>query len=388
MTPELDADLDIEAPEAEGNGYFQGKTLQWADLCPHMGNPEKSLLRTLTNLTTKRSRSRRLRPDELRQMVYTGPVKVGEEPKLISHSGLLRLLRNLASIGQITDRDGGMLRFSSWESARSRAITMTVWRYPRHECGCQRNVFDALDVIRGEAPKWKPASVDESALHRPTEADRKAVPESLPGQEVNLPGQEVNLNSQGDQRKPAPPLSLPYSPPSSSSSSGGSTTSPAPQDPGDDEEDDDTPTAKKTPDAAETVMARTDATAEEAEAVVDAIETEVDDRHTRLGTPKVGQIDAYVARFGGRDLRRHLKAVRAQRASQARTGTSRSTAGQKMCIWHSAPTPCQACRIDLNAGGPDAEEIVDLYTSLGSDAAQKRPDLATHPTITAISGAH
>jgi len=135
-------------------------------------------------------------------------------------------------------------------------------------------------------------------------------------------------------------------------------------------------------------MARTDATAEEAEAVVDAIETEVDDRHTRLGTPKVGQIDAYVARFGGRDLRRHLKAVRAQRASQARTGTSRSTAGQKMCIWHSAPTPCQACRIDLNAGGPDAEEIVDLYTSLGSDAAQKRPDLATHPTITAISGAH
>src|SRR5690625_3614473 len=359
-----------------------------------MGNPEKSLLRTLTNLTTKRSRSRRLRPDELRQMVYTGPVKVGEEPKLISHSGLLRLLRNLASIGQITDRDGGMLRFSSWESARSRAITMTVWRYPRHECGCQRNVFDALDVIRGEAPKWKPASVDESALHRPTEADRKAVPESLPGQEVNLPGQEVNLpgqevnlpgqevnlNSQGDQRKPAPPLSLPCSLPSSSSSSGGSTTSPTPEAPGEEEEEN-SPTAKKTPDAAETVMARTDATAEEAEAVVDAIETEADERHTRLGAPKVGQIDAYVAGFADRDLRRHLKAVRAQRAPQARTGTPVPRT-RTVCALHGIQGACPACRTELNLGGAMTQAVIDMYTNLGPDRDKLRPDLATHPVIT------
>ena len=156
------------------------------------------------------------------------------------------------------------------------------------------------------------------------------------------PTSEVKMTSPEGQVNLTP---NPSDEPSGSSSSGGSTDSPTPQDPGE-EEDDDTPTAKKTPqvpDAAETVMARTDATAEEAEAVVDAIETEADDRHTRLGTPKVGQIDAYVARFGGRDLRRHLKWVRAQHASQARTDAPEATGPDQFCGEHHEPLPCEAC---------------------------------------------
>ena len=247
-----------------------------------------------------------------------------------------------------------------------------------------------LDLLASmkRAPRKYDDNVIEELLFETEEPQTQApsdlrIGQSDPGPDLRIgqsdPASGVNLTSPKGQVNLTP---NPSDEPSGSSSSGGSSTSPAPS--GSGEEEDDTPSAPKTPSAtAVDVMARTDATAEEAEAVLDAIEDDAEHRNV-----DVGSLRRYVAGFADRDLNRHLKSVRAQRASQARTGTSRSTAGQKMCIWHSAPTPCQACRIDLNAGGPDAEEIVDLYTSLGSDAAQKRPDLATHPTITALSGAH
>lgn len=122
---------------------------------------------------------------------------------------------------------------------------------------------------------------------------------------------------------------------SSSSEAGGSTVTG-----GVEEEEEESPTAQKTPDAADTVMAHTDATPEEAEAVVDAIEAEAHDRHTKHGTRKVGQIDAYVARFSVRDLSRHLKAVRAQRASQGRT---EAIGADSRCLEHHEPLDCAVC---------------------------------------------
>lgn len=131
-------------------------------------------------------------------------------------------------------------------------------------------------------------------------------------------------------------------------------------------------------------MAHTDATAEEAEAVVDAIEAEADERHTKYGTRKVGQIDAYVAQFSARDLNRHLRSVRAQRAPQARTaGPAR---GQCTVPAHAGNSlPCGPCRAGLNIGGEDAEPVLALYRSLGPDAAALRPDLASHPKVAALA---
>lgn len=109
-------------------------------------------------------------------------------------------------------------------------------------------------------------------------------------------------------------------------------------------------------------MAHTDAAAEEAEAVLDAIEAEAEGKKIR-----VGSIDAYVARFSARDLNRHLRFVRAQRASQARTETNEATGPDAVCGEHHEPVPCEAC-----AGLPLAL-IRPLLRRFGPI---RRPDLA------------
>lgn len=126
-------------------------------------------------------------------------------------------------------------------------------------------------------------------------------------------------------------------------------------------------------------MARTDATAEEAEAVLDAIEDDAEHRNV-----DVGSLRRYVAGFADRDLNRHLRSVRAQRAPQARTaGPAR---GQCTVPAHAGNSlPCGPCRAGLNIGGEDAEPVLALYRSLGPDAAALRPDLASHPKIAALA---
>src|SRR5690625_1777515 len=101
--------MTLHAP-VEGDGYYKAKALQWVDLCPHMGAAEARLLRLLTNLTTEESQTRRIAPAELRRMVYSGPVEVDQTPKTVSASGLLRLLRSLAELGQINAPDRSRLR--------------------------------------------------------------------------------------------------------------------------------------------------------------------------------------------------------------------------------------------------------------------------------------
>jgi len=333
-----------EAP-AEGDGYYQAKTRQWVDLCPHLGPSDRTVLRVLTDLTTHASNRRKVSLDDLRGFVTTNPVALGEEPKPISASGLLRILRNLAALGQITaDEDGTPLTFSSRKSAQPRDITMTIWRLPRHECGCHRNVFDALADVRGEEPRFEPARMDSSAVRRRTKrAGQKSNPggsagqkSNSRGQKSNPGGQKVDPHSQSDQPEPAPPMTPPTT---LSSSSGGSSTSPAPSGPG--EEEDESPSAPKTPSAtAVDVMARTDATAEEAEAVLDAIEDDAEHRNV-----DVGSLRRYVAGFADRDLRRHLKSVRAQRASESRTEANQATATEAdtTCQEHREQLPCIVC---------------------------------------------
>src|SRR5699024_3933199 len=98
----------------------------------------------------------------------------------------------------------------------------------------------------------------------------------------------------------------------------------------------------------------------------------------------VGSLRRYVAGFADRDLNRHLRSVRAQRAPQARTaGPAR---GQCTVPAHAGNSlPCCPCRAGLNIGGEDAEPVLALYRSLGPDAAALRPDLASHPEIAALA---
>lgn len=228
-------EVEINPAPAEGDGYYQSKLRQWVSLCPHMGPSERTVLDILTSLTTNVSNRRKLSLDELRQMVFTNPVALGEEPTPISSSGLLRLLRKLAQLGQITaDEAGTEIKFSSRKNAQHRPISMTIWRLPRHECGGSRNVFDALDVVRGEEPRFDQARAEQRGPRkRPGGPGRKSNPGQSPGSESNPWGQQSNPPSQqsnpggsesnpdarGDQQGQGSPITPSITPPDTPSSS-------------------------------------------------------------------------------------------------------------------------------------------------------------------------
>ncbi|SHK92872.1 hypothetical protein SAMN05421803_14328, partial [Nocardiopsis flavescens] len=178
----------------EGNGYHKSKGLQWLDLCPHLGTSEKTLLRVLLSLTRHENPRRKISPERLRHLVYSGPVALGEEPKCASVSGLRRMLRALAALGQITTPEDRPLTFSSGKSAQSRAVTMQIWRYPRHECG-SRNAYDALariDKDEKNPPRYPLAGPDMAPRwqHLPTPAPNEDTPSDQPGQKDDQPGQK------------------------------------------------------------------------------------------------------------------------------------------------------------------------------------------------------
>lgn len=107
---------------------------QWVALCPHMGTAEKTLLQVLFSLGTETEPVCVIAPAELRKVLYSGPVDIHQLPKTISPSGLMRLLRNLAALEQITRPEGTPLTFSSRESTQERSVPMHVHRAPQHEC--------------------------------------------------------------------------------------------------------------------------------------------------------------------------------------------------------------------------------------------------------------
>jgi len=216
----------------EGSGYHKSKGLQWLDLCPHLGTSEKTLLRVLLSLTRQDNPRRKIAPEELRHLVYSGPVALAEEPKFASISGLRRMLRALATLGQITTPEDTPITFSSGQAAQKRAVTMQIWRYPRHECS-SRNAFDALARVRQDEkapPRYPLAGPDMAPRwhHLPTPVATEDTPSDQPGQ-INDQAGQINdqagqINDQagqkddqhlgGDQEKGAPPSTAPSTVPS------------------------------------------------------------------------------------------------------------------------------------------------------------------------------
>lgn len=118
-------------------------TPPWATLCPHMGVSDKALLQVLFMLTTETEPVCVIAPADLRTVVYSASVDPGQAPKLISPSGLIRLLRNLSTLGQITRPEGTRLTFSSNAAAQhqQRTVPIHVWRPPQHACEVDRSTL-------------------------------------------------------------------------------------------------------------------------------------------------------------------------------------------------------------------------------------------------------
>ena len=406
MTTDVSAE-EIEFTGPNDGGWYRTQIPDWIALHPDLRDGSYRLFTIIRSLILeKRTKVRLLTLDQLAFLM------VGKNGKPVAASTIKGLLKNLADIGLVMNPDSTRLVSSVGNRGiqSRRRYQINDWPTNRETYLGWRNTWDKLDAYTAD---WRKTRTDVFAGHlngqksdhrgeQPTQDSKRASEASedaaappaktnetaghLNGQISDHRGQKSDHRGQksvctaGVTSNDPPPLK--EFPKGVSSSSGGSTTSPTPEAPG--EEEDDTPTAKKVPDAAETVMARTDATAEEAEAVVDAIETEADERHTRLGAPKVGQIDAYVAGFADRDLNRHLRQIRRQRAPEARTGTPAPRI-RTVCSLHGIQGACPACREELHGAGPLAQAVIDMYLALGTDREALRPDLARHPVITELA---
>ncbi|MES0838441.1 hypothetical protein [Nocardiopsis tropica] len=146
------------------------------------------------------------------------------------------------------------------------------------------------------------------------------------------------------------------------------------------DEEDEKPSAGNGESAAEIVMRRTDATAEEAQALVDAL---VERARTR-GRP-VESPGSYFNGFRLEDLTYRLGEIRRQCAPQPRAGASGNGRAPRCTLHVPNPVPCAPCRADLAVDGDAGNAVVELYNSLGPDAATLRPDLARHPKIAALA---
>lgn len=189
--------------------------------------------------------------------------------------------------------------------------------------------------------------------------------QSDPGSGVNLtpPKGGVNLTPN------------PSDEPSGSSSSGSADTTHASNTSVD--EEDETPSAgtQRGVLPMDLIVEATDATREEAQELVEVLRPEA--------KKSLGGLIRRMAEKG--DLDHRLWLLRRQRAAQARTGASGNGRAARCAVHDPNPVPCGSCRADLAVGGNTGNAVVELYLSLGADAATLRPDLARHPKIAALT---
>ena len=204
-TSNRDVAMTVHAAR-EGDGYWRGKGGQWSLLCPHMSSTAKVGLGILCSLTGQTHPVRVLTAAQFAGLLSKGPVMPGEAPKGMSTGGAIRVLRELADLGQITRPDGSRLTISSRPTAE---LSICIWTRPRHDCGCARNVHDALNVMAGEDPWFPPAGAGENSDHA-----------SKSGQNSHQSGE--NSDQSGQNSAKTPPLTCDDAPPSSLSSSSSS----------------------------------------------------------------------------------------------------------------------------------------------------------------------
>ncbi|MFE6309317.1 hypothetical protein [Nocardiopsis sp. NPDC057823] len=219
-------------------------------------------------------------------------------------------------------------------------------------------------------PRKKPAKAGgtDSAPSRKLGDPTESAPSSEPsGATDSAPQGPLSVVPRGHSQWPNHPLDHPlHLPPQE----GAATLT---SQPGEDEEES---SSARNPGTApvDVVLETTDATDAEARALVEILRPEA---KKSLG----GFIRTLAARG---DLAHRLWLLRRERAPQRPVDVPQARRA-RFCQNHPGnPVPCEPCRSDLTHGGAAAQAAVDLYRSLGDQAAELRPDLAGHPKIAAL----
>ncbi|MEE2040920.1 hypothetical protein Q8791_27235 [Nocardiopsis sp. CT-R113] len=147
--------------------------------------------------------------------------------------------------------------------------------------------------------------------------------------------------------------------------------------PGDTAEEEESPSAETQRGVlpVDLVVEATDATHEEAQQLVEVLRPEA--------KKSLGGLIRRMAEKG--DLDHRLWLLRRQRAPQSRAGATGDGRAARCSLHVPSRVPCGSCRGDLAGVGAASQAVIDLYISLGPDAATLRPDLARHPKIAALA---
>jgi hypothetical protein len=391
-TPDTD---EAEFVGPTDDGWYRTQIPDWIALCPQVNHTAYRLYVIIRSLILeKQPRKVRLLSHEQLAFLLPGPNGKPSGVRTVKDA-----LQVLTEVGLVSNPDGERIvtsggkgvihtrrryQLHDWPTAK---VAMTVWRnafdkldaFTKDWRETRTDVFAGENVGRNSAPRSDQApDIGEEALDATPTGDVSA------GQFVGRNSAKTGRDSARRRRNSARHAdttsndadSLKQFPQGASSSSGITGTSPTPV--GAREDEDESPTATTASVTAQDVMSRTDASAEEAEAVLDAIESDAERRKV-----DVGSLRRYVAEFDARDLNRFLRKIRAQRTPEPRTGASVPRA-RTVCAMHGIQGACPACRDELRGGGTLAQAVIDMYARLGANAAEIRPDLAENPAVTAL----
>lgn len=370
------------------DGWYRTQIPDWIVLCPKVNHTAYRLYVIVRSLILeKQPKKVRLLSHEQLAFLLPGPNGKPSGVRTIKDA-----LQTLTEVGLVSNPDGERIVTSGGKGKihTRRRYQLHDWPTVQTAMTVWRNSFDKLDAFTED---WRDTRTDIFPGHivgrnsaprtdQPCEAG-ESTPDTTASEDVSA-GQFVGRNSAKPGRDSArrrrnsarnadstseDTTPLKQFPQGVSSSSGGSASTPTPQEPG---EEEDAPTVRTTTSVAQAVMDRTGATADEADAVLAAIED-----HAERNTIEIGSISRYIAGFDDSDLRRHLKKIRAQRASESRTEANEAAGPDARCREHHEPMPCAVC------GTSSKPVLVGLLKKYGRarrpDIAQRLDELAVAP---------
>ncbi|MFJ1775032.1 hypothetical protein ACIOFQ_33110 [[Kitasatospora] papulosa] len=139
-------------PPVDDDGWYASQVRDWVSVSPELSDSAIRLYLIMRALVIdKRGPVRKLTLWELCHLLPAKPVPAGERPAPSSVSRIRGLLRQLTLIGLVTTPEGHRLTTSSRALAAGRGLRIRINLMPHKGYQGPRNVFDALDDVRGEA---------------------------------------------------------------------------------------------------------------------------------------------------------------------------------------------------------------------------------------------
>ncbi|MEF9915688.1 hypothetical protein RJT17_37260 [Streptomyces sp. P5-A9] len=202
-TTEDDQPVELHPP-VDDDGWYASQVRDWVSVSPELSDSAIRLYLIMRALVIdKRGPVRKLTLWELCHLLPAKPVGPGERPAPSSVSRIRGLLRQLTLIGLVTTPEGHRLTTSSRALAAGRGLRIRINLMPVKGYQGPRNVFDALDDVRGAA---------EQSAQRARARELKLAAEKRAQKAADSAGQISDPPTPGQKSSPLGQISDPSGP--------------------------------------------------------------------------------------------------------------------------------------------------------------------------------